>query len=81
MPLSTARLIDMAARVEAGWKLKHNTVLAASFQNGDTLPRGGLCRLSPDEEADTIVLKVAERISAGTNDAELKAMTKCMASR
>ena len=71
VPLSKARILELAEGLEAGVMMKPNMVILADFANGEALPRGALNRISPPEPPQALVIKVAQRINGGATAHEL----------
>lgn len=71
VPLYWDRVLDLAEVIDRPTVLKRDMVFLANFNSGDTLPRGGLNRLSPCEEVHATVHKIADRIRACAPPEEL----------
>ena len=69
VPIYLDRVLELAEAVTPSM-LKKPLVMAADFDDATQLPRGGLTRMSPDEQAHAVVFKISDRLLAKCDDAE-----------
>ena len=81
IPISESRVMELAASVhpKAGI-FKYTITVAATFNNGASIPRGDVLRISPDEVAHAFIFRVAQRITANAPEAELTELLRTMLS-
>ena len=69
VPIYKERVLELAEAVTPSMP-KKALVLAADFDDANKLPRGGLTRLSPDEQPHVVVFKVSDRLMAKCDEEE-----------